>query len=140
MQKRSLFGRLLLLATGLVIAGSLTAGAEELKIGAGAAPTENILKPLKASFEKASGLTLNVLSNGPKQAFIELEKGTVDAAAAGLAINDWWALLKKEGVAVANEAAYKSQVDRQGPGCGIDPQRQPDCQPFQGAAGGYLQW
>lgn len=110
MQKRSLFGRLLFLATGLIIAGSLTAGAEELKIGAGAAPTENILKPLKAGFEKASGISLNVLSNGPKQAFIELEKGTVDAAAAGLAMGDWWALLKKEGVPVTNEAAYQSQV------------------------------
>ena len=84
--------------------------AEELKIGAGAAPTENILKPIKAAFEKSSGLTLNTLSNGPKQAFIELEKGTVDAAAAGLSLDDWWGLLKKEGVAVANPAAYQSQV------------------------------
>jgi phosphate transport system substrate-binding protein len=81
-----------------------------LKIGAGAAPTENILKPIKTAFEKASGLSLNTLSNGPKQAFIELEKGTVDAAAAGLALDDWWALLKKEGVTVANPAAYQAQL------------------------------
>lgn len=92
----------ILLTTAL--AGTVLA--EELKIGAGAAPTENILKPLKSAFEKSSGLSLNVLSNGPKQAFIELEKGTVDAAAAGLAMNDWWALLQKEGVAITNKAAY----------------------------------
>ncbi|MDD2851024.1 MAG: substrate-binding domain-containing protein [Desulfuromonadaceae bacterium] len=98
------------LTAACVLTLTLAAGAEELKIGAGAAPTENILKPLKANFEKASGLTLNTLSNGPKQAFIELEKGTVDAAAAGLSIGDWWALLKKEGVAVANQADYQSQV------------------------------
>ena len=90
----------------LTVALGGIAAAEELKIGAGAAPTENILKPVKAAFEKASGLTLNVLSNGPKQAFIELEKGTVDAAAAGLSMDDWWTLLQKEGVAVANKAAY----------------------------------
>ena len=75
----------------------IQASAEELRIGAGAAPTENILKPIKAAFEKASGLTLSTISNGPKQAFVELDKGTVDAASAGLAIDDWWALLKKEG-------------------------------------------
>ncbi|WP_277057918.1 substrate-binding domain-containing protein [Trichlorobacter lovleyi] len=87
-----------------------TAFAEDIRIGAGAAPTENILKPIRAAFEKASGITLNTISNGPKQAFIELEKGTVDAAAAGLALDDWWALLKKEGVAVANPGAYQGQV------------------------------
>jgi phosphate transport system substrate-binding protein len=84
--------------------------AEELKIGAGAAPAETVLKPVETAFEKASGLNLTILSNGPKQAFIELEKGTVDAAAAGLSIDDWWALLKKEGVNTDNQAAYKSQV------------------------------
>lgn len=98
------------LAVTCILMFTLTAGAEELKIGAGAAPTENILKPLKTGFEKASGLTLNILSNGPKQAFIELEKGTVDAASAGLSINDWWALLKKEGVVVTNQSDYQSQV------------------------------
>jgi phosphate transport system substrate-binding protein len=97
-------------ACACVITLTVAAGAEELKIGAGAAPTENILKPVKAGFEKASGLTLNILANGPKQAFMELEKGIVDAAAAGLSIDDWWALLKKEGVTVANQADYKSQV------------------------------
>ena len=87
-----------------------TAFAEDIRIGAGAAPTENILKPIRAAFEKASGITLNTISNGPKQAFIELDKGTVDAAAAGLALDDWWALLKKEGVAVANPSAYQGLV------------------------------
>ena len=97
-----------MLLTGALLSISFTgfASAEELKIGAGAAPTENILKPLKSSFEKSSGLSLNVLSNGPKQAFIELEKGTVDAAAAGLSIDDWWTLLQKEGVTITNKAAY----------------------------------
>ncbi|MEI6208330.1 MAG: substrate-binding domain-containing protein [Desulfuromonadales bacterium] len=98
------------LAVACTLSLTLSAGAEELKIGAGAAPTENILKPVKTGFEKASGLTLTILSNGPKQAFIELEKGNVDAASAGLSIDDWWALLKKEGVAVANQADYQSQV------------------------------
>lgn len=103
LMKRIVTSLVLTLVTG-------TAFAEDIRIGAGAAPTENILKPIRAAFEKASGITLNTISNGPKQAFIELEKGTVDAAAAGLALDDWWALLKKEGVAVTNPGAYQGQV------------------------------
>lgn len=96
--------------TVLITFGTTVSQADELKIGAGAAPTENILKPIKSAFEKSSGLSLNVLANGPKQAFIELDKGSVDAAAAGLALNDWWALLAKEGVNVTDKAAFQSQV------------------------------
>lgn len=80
--------------------------AEEIKIGAGAAPTENVLKPIEAAFEKSAKLDLSIISTGPKQAFIDLDRGTVDAAAAGLSFDDWLALLKKEGVPVADPAAY----------------------------------
>ena len=86
------------------------AAAEELRIGAGAAPTENILKPVKSPFEKATGLTLGIFASGPKNAFIDLEKGAVEAAAAGLSLDDWMALLKKEGVAVTDPKAYQSVV------------------------------
>lgn len=82
--------------------------AEEIKIGAGAAPTENVLKPIEADFEKASKLDLTIIASGPKQAFIDLDRGAVDAAAAGLSFDDWMALLKKEGVAVADPTAYKA--------------------------------
>jgi phosphate transport system substrate-binding protein len=81
--------------------------AEIMKIGAGAAPTENVLKPIKTAFEKVAGLDLAIIPSGPKQAFIDLDRGTVDAAAAGLSIDDWMALLKNEGVTVADPTAYK---------------------------------
>ena len=84
--------------------------AETLKIGAGAAPTENVLKPAEAAFEKATGLDLSILASGPKQAFIDLERGSVDAAAAGLPFDDWMALLKKEGIAVADPTLYKPVI------------------------------
>lgn len=99
-----------ILALGITLLISGISSADDIRIGAGAAPTENILKPIRTAFEKASGITLNTISNGPKQAFIELEKGTVDAAAAGLSLNDWWALLKNEGVSVADPKAYISTL------------------------------
>jgi phosphate transport system substrate-binding protein len=78
---------------------------EELKIGAGAAPTENILKPIKPYFEKATGIKLQILDYGPKQAMLELEKGAIDAATAGLSFEDWLDLMKKEGVPVKDPAS-----------------------------------
>jgi len=92
-----------------LLSASLASG-EVIKIGAGAAPTENILKPVEAAFEKATSLELAIISSGPKQAFIDLDRGTVDAAAAGLSFDDWLELLKKEGVTVADPALYKPVV------------------------------
>jgi len=94
----------------LSITVPLTCLAEDIRVGAGAAPTENILKPIKAHFEKATGLTLVTFASGPKNAFIDLEKGSLDAAAAGLTFDDWMALLKKENVTVADPKAYQSVV------------------------------
>jgi len=85
-----------------------TCFAEELRIGAGAAPTENVLKPIKSAFEKASGISLAVISNGPKQAFLDLDKGSFDAAAAGLSYEEWQSMMKKEGNEIKNPAAYQS--------------------------------
>ena len=99
-----LFACLLLLSLPMV---SL---AEEVRVGAGAAPTENILKPVKAPFEKATGITLGIFASGPKAAFTDLDKGSVDAAAAGLSDDDWLALLKKEGVTVSDPKAYQSVI------------------------------
>jgi phosphate transport system substrate-binding protein len=94
----------------LLMSLPLTCLAEDVRVGAGAAPTENILKPVKAPFEKATGLTLAIFASGPKAAFVDMEKGSVDAAAAGLSLDDWMALLKKEGVTIADPKAYQSVV------------------------------
>lgn len=92
----------------LISCVSSTCLAEELRIGAGAAPTENVLKPIKAAFEKATGISLAVISNGPKQAFLDLDKGSFDAAAAGLSYEEWQKLMKKEGHEIKDPAAYQS--------------------------------
>lgn len=102
--------RLLVFGCLFLLAPVISCLAEEVRIGSGAAATENILKPIKAPFEKASGLTLGIFGSGPKNAFVDLEKGSVDAAAVGVAMDEWMALLKKEGVAVADPAAYQGVV------------------------------
>ena len=92
-----------------------TADAEELKIGAGAAPVENILKPIREPFEKSSGISINLLAAGPKIAMSDLQRGNVEAAAAGLSLQDWLLLMKKEGEEVKSPEtlqAVKIGTDR----------------------------
>ncbi|MBI5590941.1 MAG: substrate-binding domain-containing protein [Deltaproteobacteria bacterium] len=84
--------------------------AEEVKVGAGAAPTENILDKIKDPMEKAIGLKLTVIANGPSQALKDLDKGAVDAAAGGLTFPDWMVMMDKEGYAIPDKGAYKSRV------------------------------
>ncbi len=102
--------RLVPIVSAMLMVGVLTAAAEELKIGAGAAPTENVLKPVSDAFEKATGIKLVILASGPKNAMNDLEKGTVEAAAAGLSFEDWLALMKKEGSEVKNPGALQTQT------------------------------
>jgi phosphate transport system substrate-binding protein len=81
--------------------------ADEIKIGAGAAPSENVLKPIKDAFEKTSGHKIALVSSGPKIALQDLEKGSVDAAAAGLSFDDWMSLMKKENAELKDPGAYQ---------------------------------
>ena len=53
------------LALGVVVAWSATALAEEIKVGGGAAPIENIFKKIKLPFEKQTGMQLVLTADGP---------------------------------------------------------------------------
>lgn len=87
-----------------------TVVAEEVKIGAGAAATENIFNKIKDPMEKANGVKLVVTSSGPVQAVKDLDAGTVEAAVGGLTFPDWMAMMEKEGYAIADKSVYKNRV------------------------------
>ncbi|MBI3874236.1 MAG: substrate-binding domain-containing protein [Arcobacter sp.] len=87
---------------------ALGAIADELKIGAGAAPANAIVKPTKDVFEKG-GDKIVLLEQGPKLALQELLKGGVDIAGAGATLDEWVASMKKEGIEV-NKADLQSFV------------------------------
>jgi phosphate transport system substrate-binding protein len=76
---------------------SMSASAEELIVGAGQAPTVNILKPIEEHFEKATGIDLVIITRSPKDALIFLEAGTVEVALGGLSFEDWMKYMKQEG-------------------------------------------
>ncbi len=101
------FRLILAVAFVFLLTFSLAVFADEVKIGAGAAPTENVLKPIKEPFERAIGVRLTIIASGPKIALMDLEKGAVDAAAAGLTFDDWMNLMKKEGAEVKDPASLQ---------------------------------
>jgi len=81
------------LAMGLVSPSS----AEEVKIGAGAAPTENVFKKIMGPMETSIGLKVVLVSNGPSEALKDLDKGLLDAATGGVTFQDWMSMMDKEG-------------------------------------------
>jgi phosphate transport system substrate-binding protein len=84
--------------------------AEEVKIGAGAAPTENIFNRIKAPFEKSTGITLTIIDSGPSQALKDLDKGILDAAAGGVTFGDWMKMMEKDGYPINEKSGYKYRV------------------------------
>ena len=84
--------------------------AEAVKIGTGAAATENIFNKIKNPMEKANGVNLIILANGPVQALKDLDAGSIDAAVGGVTFLDWMAMMDKEGYAIPDKTVYKNQV------------------------------
>jgi phosphate transport system substrate-binding protein len=84
-----------------VFLASAVAG-EEIKIGAGQAPTKNILEPIKTHFEKASGISLSIVPSGPKVALQELEKGTVEVP--------WEGSSSRTGLPTSKKRGAKSKI------------------------------
>lgn len=90
--------------------GPVAVGAEQIKIGGGSAPMENIFKKIEDPFEKTTGIQLTLTSEGPDQAFINLEKGAIDVAAAGLSFESWLGLMKQKDHEITNPKDYKYRV------------------------------
>jgi phosphate transport system substrate-binding protein len=84
---------------------------EAIKVGAGAgASTENVLKPVKEPFEKATGIQLAIVSAGVKAAMQDVEAGTIDAGVAGFSFEDWLSFMKKEGAEVPDPSIFNHFV------------------------------
>ena len=101
---------ILLVAVFFLCTFSSAAFSAELVLGSGQAPAGNILKPIEEPFKKATGIVLNTKILGPKDALLELQKGTVEAALGGLSFDDWIAMMKKEKAEVKDPSALQHMV------------------------------
>jgi len=104
------FWRRALVTVACFVAMVGSVSAEEVKIGTGAAATENIFAKIKEPMEKANGVKLVVISGGPVQALKDLDAGAVDAAVGGLTFPDWMLMMEKEGYAIPDKSVYKNRV------------------------------
>jgi phosphate transport system substrate-binding protein len=101
---------LVLIFALLGIGAAATVWAEEVKVGAGAAPAENIFKKIKEPMEKDIGLKLTLIDSGPYEALVALDKGEVDGASGGLAFGDWLTMMEKKGYKIPDQNVYKYRV------------------------------
>lgn len=103
--------RIVLVASVILLLNQVSPSlAEEVKIGAGAAPTENVFKKIMAPMEKSIGVKVVLISNGPSEALKDLDKGAVDAASGGVTFPDWMAMMDKEGYQIPDKSVYKHRV------------------------------
>ncbi|MFA6016252.1 MAG: substrate-binding domain-containing protein [Gallionellaceae bacterium] len=89
---------------------SVAAFSEEIRVGGGAAPIENIFKKIQTPFEKASGNKLVLNASGPDQALIDLDQGKVDIATGGLNLEGFYELVAKKNYTLKNRDAFKARV------------------------------
>lgn len=95
-----------LLMVTVLWAGISRANAEDLKIGAGDAAAENILKPIMEAFAHANNTQLIIIESGAKVAFADLKRANLDAAAAGINYQNWLELMKREGVEIEDPTVF----------------------------------
>lgn len=77
---------------------SMVTHADEIRIGAGASVANQILKPIKAGFEAATGHKITINEQGPRLALESLAQGTAEGAGVILTPDEIKALFAKEGI------------------------------------------
>lgn len=89
---------------------AVSSWAKEVRIGTGAAASENIFNKISYPLEKTLDLKLAVSASGPVQALKDLDSGKIDAAVGGVEFNDWMVLMEKEGYKIPDKSVYKYWV------------------------------
>jgi phosphate transport system substrate-binding protein len=94
----------------LIILGSPLVFAEEVKIGAGAAASEDIFYKIMEPMEKSIGVKLVMVTDGPSAALRSLDNDLVMAAVGGISFQDWMTMMEKEGDKPRTPSEYKYRV------------------------------
>lgn len=89
---------------------SAAAYSEEIRVGGGAAPINNIFKKIQAPFEKATGIKLILNEDGPDIAMIQLDQGKMDVATGGVKLDGFYELVAKKNYTLKNRDSFKIRV------------------------------
>jgi phosphate transport system substrate-binding protein len=93
-----------------IILGNPLVFAEEVKIGAGAAASEDIFKKMIEPMEKSIDIKLVVVNDGPSAALRSLDNDLVMSAVGGLSFQDWMTMMEKEGDKPRTPSEYTYRV------------------------------
>lgn len=98
--------RLIISVSVSLLLMSSVAVAEEIILSAGSGPLDSVINPVKAAFEKETGIELHILFGSASLAFKQLYKGTSETAAVGTTYNEILDILKKEGFEVNEPESF----------------------------------
>lgn len=84
--------------------------AEEIRISAGGAPADSIIRPVTPFFEKVSGDKINLIFGGATISFKVFDRGESDVVFAGSSFDDLLAALKKESYEVKDKSIYNVET------------------------------
>lgn len=96
----------------LALAVGVSAQAAELRIGAGAVPMENILKPAAEPLARATGVELKATDISVEQGIRSLADGTLDAVVTSLPPEEVYEGLARKGIAVEKQRLRWTVLDR----------------------------
>ncbi len=84
--------------------------ADEIRLSAGGAPVDSIVKPVTPHFEKATGDRITLIFGGATISFKTMDRGGSDVVLAGTSFDDLLASLKKESYEIKDKSLYHSEV------------------------------
>lgn len=93
-------------AIGIMVAtvatSSVAFAAESIALVGGSTSIASVIGPVKAPFEKATGITLNATALGSKMALQKLDAGEAEVATAGHTFDELMAVIKKDNIKLKN--------------------------------------
>lgn len=96
--------------SSLILVLAISANAESIKVGGGAAPINNIFRKVQEHFTKKTKIELVISEGGPDQALKEVDEGKLDVASAGLSQEDWIKMMDEKKLPLANKDSLKFRV------------------------------
>lgn len=103
-------GRIAVVLGVVGMAAVSAAYGEEIKVGGGGAAIAGVFNPVKAPFEKATGINLIVLQSSPKDGFVDMVSGKLDAAVAAVPLESMVKGAEAAGVKVDPASLVRTEV------------------------------
>ena len=97
-----MFNRISIVAAALIALSVSVAVAESISLVGGSTSIVTVITPIKAPFEKATGITLNATALGSKVALQKLDAGEAEVSTAAHSFEELTGVIKKDNITLKN--------------------------------------